>query len=761
MPYEIFAGKNYDREPDIDLNFAREVQEKIFTYLQKRFGKDKIIWRGTVGTLSDITVYNLINEFEKTFEIENFNDKKEVIRKLLGVKNTTGEHPEGVFILSNNLEINDFCPTEVGNNQHIKTHIDYHSSELLGLYKFDILSHDILKMLHELEKETKINSKDIDLDDKETLKMLSHANDKNYMISTNGIPEFGTKFVKNMIEVAKPRNFNDFVCISALSHGTEIWNNNVLHLIEMKEKRIDEVISNREDMFNYLIQKGIDKNTTYDIVRFVSMGKASTTKNLRINQTDRYKSYIEKWNVYKNIMKEQNVPKWFIHSAEQIKYMFPKSHTISYTISAFKIAWYKIHYPKAYYKTYFKIYSSLNIKDYYCKRQVLTELNRLYDKKETQDIKKDYDRYDYCLSDRINDLELILEMFNRGILKEKKEIKDDYNLINSRAIGDYCRSIKHKFNTEELAVLVYRNNRMSINEKIDKYNDLIKNYPDMEVIKRINCKHYDSVKTMIKKEIQRLNTLNKKLVQDEKDCIWTWTEFNKSTLRYEHSNDLEHTFKSYDEAIKDIQDYIKEYNDTISFCITKKYFNKRKENIYAEYNVEKKKIKLIKIMKFSDNFLDIDQIFIDIPTPFEKGDILVQNKNFIKNKDDENNIFVLDYLCTWREDLKELLKEGNYDSSDMIGYGYCFVNKDSTQFVNDHKWDYDSFEYYDGKLENKYRILKDISSFVKGKIDLELFVHAYDFFKTESKNRLLCSYTNEGLKLAGLTNEDIKKENRN
>ena len=133
-----------------------------------------------------------------------------------------------------------------------------------------------------------------------------------------------------------------------------------------------------------------------------------------------------------------------------------------------------------------------------------------------------------------------LEMFNREFLKEKSEIKDDYNLINSRAIADYCRSIRHKFNTEELAVLVYRNQRMSLEEKIAKYNDLIKNYHDMEVIERINCKHYSSVKTMIKDEIKRIKILNKKLIQDDENSIYTWTEFNKSTQKYEHSGDIDH-----------------------------------------------------------------------------------------------------------------------------------------------------------------------------------------------------------------------------
>lgn len=797
LPFEMFAGKNYDKEPDIDLNFSGEIQSKLFSYLQGKYGKDNVIWAGTIGTLANKSLLDCCKEYEKTFEIKYFqsnennensknsknendenknnnndnknNDnknnenknkynKEDIVNKLVGVKRATGEHPGGVFIIPENLDITDFCPTEIGEKGHIKTHLDYHSLLNTGLYKFDILSHDDPTMLHELEKETNISSRDINFDDEETLNLFMNANNKSYNISLNGIPEFGTDFVKEVIEISKPRNFNDLVCISALSHGTNTWNYNASSLIEREDKKLDEVISNREDMYNYLVSNGIDKDLAYDIVNFVRAGKASKGRSLWKHISDRYKDYNDKWNEYKNIMKEHNIPDWYIHSAEKIAYMFPKSHAIGYTANAFKIAWYKVHYPKAFYKTYFKIKSDLNINDYYCKRQVKTELNRLLDEKETFEMNNEYD-YDFCNNDKIKDLELILEMYNNGILKEKVEIKDDYNLINSRTIADYCRSIKHKFNTIELAVLVYRNNRMSIDEKIEKYNDLIKNYPDMEVIEKINCKHYSSVKTMIKEEIQRLNTLNKKLTQENDDSIYVWTEYNKSTLKYEHSSDLEHTFRTYKEVFKDIQDYIKEYDDTISFRITKKYFDKRKNNIFADYLVENKKSKLIDLTESNNCFFDIDQIFLNIPTPFKKGDILISKSSSMRNYGDCDEIFVLDYLCTWREDLEEQLARGNYDSSDMVGYGYYLYGENSTDFVRDNKWDYDSFEYYDGEFTGNDRILKDISSFVKGKIGLELFVHTYDVYKAESKCQMPDFYTDEGLKLAGMNESDILKIN--
>lgn len=758
LPFEIFAGKDYDKEPDIDLNFSGKIHTKIFDYLQKKYGKDKIIWGGTVGSLADKIISNCYKEYISTFEIENGTDKDEIIKKLIGVKRCTGEHPGGIFIVPDDMDITDLCPIEIGEKGHIKTHNDYHSIWNSGLYKFDILTHDDPTMIYELEKETNINSNNIDLEDKETLKLFLHANDKSYEISTDGIPEFGTSFVKKMIDIVKPRKFNDLVCISALSHGTNTWTYNASSLIKKDGKKVDEVISNRADMYNYLIANGIDKNITCDIVKFVRMGKASKGRTLWQHTNDRYKENNDKWTEYKKVMQKQNIPDWYINSAEKISYMFPKSHAIEYSTNAFKIAWYKVHYPEAFYKVYFKIKSDLKVKEYYCKRQIRTELKRLYDEKETHENNKEFD-YDCNNDDKIRDLELVLEMYNRGILKEKKEINDDYNLINSRAIGDYCRSIQHRFNTEELAVLVFRNCKMSIDEKIEKYNDLIKNYPDMEVIERINCKHYDSVKTMIKKEIQRLNILYRKLLQKNDNSIYTWTEYNKSTLKTEHNRDLERTFKTYKEAIKDVQNHIQEYDDTISFRITKKYFDKRKGDIFADYNVENRKSKLINLMESNDNFLDIDQIFLNIPTPFKKGDILVSNNPEIGTWGDRNEIFVLEYLCTWRDNLSRLLANGNYDSSDMIGYGYYFYDENSTDFIIDDKFNYDSFEYYDGELKGKNRILKDISNFMKGKIELELFVHAYDYFKSDFKNEFPDFYTDEGLKLAGFSDIDILQRN--
>ena len=347
-------------------------------------------------------------------------------------------------------------------------------------------------------------------------------------------------------------------------------------------------------------------------------------------------------------------------------------------------------------------------------------------------------------------------------MEEKGKIRDNYDLINSNAISNYCRKIKYQFNTEELAVLVYRSNKIDIFEKISKYKDLINNYPDMEVIERINCKHYDSVRTMIKNEINRLTKLHEDLIKENERCAYIWYEYNKTTKREDSSP--YHIFKNlkgtYKDVYEDVTNYVNEYDDTISLTIIKKFFGEKERIIFSKYNVINKKITLVNIYEGEDkdDYLDINNIYVYMPTPFKKGDILISENPQMRNYGDNGDIFVLDYLSTWRENIKEYLAKGNSDSSDMVGYGY-YLYEDEARFTYDNKWDYDSFEFYNGKLEGNNRILKAISSYLKGEIDMELLIHAYDVFKIESiKKGMPDFYTNEGLKKAGFTDEDIHNQ---
>lgn len=341
---------------------------------------------------------------------------------------------------------------------------------------------------------------------------------------------------------------------------------------------------------------------------------------------------------------------------------------------------------------------------------------------------------------------------------------DIYNLINSKAIQEHCRKIKHQFNTEELAVLIYRNKRMSIDEKITAYQELISDYPDMEVIERINCKHYDSVKDMIKGEIQRLKNLIVKLEKEEQDVIYTYNSYwyngyniieGKGEYRDVYTN-LKEVIQLIDEDIQDDED-----NELLSFRITKRpLIKENKYEITAEYLVtENKELKMVNIYDFKSEWLDISNICLNIPTPFKKGDLLVSTS---KTPFGEGHIlnyekypFVLHWLCTWRENFQKILDKGNHDSSDMQGTGY-YISDNEIILENNH--DYDSWEYFTGELKGTERILRGISSLIQKKISVEIFVRAYDDIRAEQNKRTLTScFTEESLKLAGFNDEDIKR----
>lgn len=343
---------------------------------------------------------------------------------------------------------------------------------------------------------------------------------------------------------------------------------------------------------------------------------------------------------------------------------------------------------------------------------------------------------------------------------------DVYNLINSKAISEHCRKIEHKFNTEELAVLIYRNKKMSIKEKITAYKELIEKYPDMEVIERINCKHYDSVKDMIKGEIERVEKLIKILETNEEDVVYSYNYYCECYNRIiEGKNEYRDIYKTIGEVKKLIEKDIKEddANEIKSFSITKRTVSRKdKYRIKAEYALDEgKTLKMVNIYDFEGGWLDISNICLNIPTPFKKGDLLISNS---KTPFGEGHIlnydkfpFVLEHLVTWNENFQKLLNEGNHDSSDMQGPGYL-VSEDDGEVYYDNVFDYDSWDYLEGELEGSQRILKGVSNLMQDKIGIELFLKAYDYIRAE--RNYLDIFTPEGLELAGLNKEDIDKINK-
>lgn len=343
IPFEVFLGFEGDKEPDIDLNFAGEYQPVAHKYTEELFGEGYVFRAGTIGTIAEKTAYGYINDFYENKMIRQA-EKDRLAGSIVGIKRTTGQHPGGVMIVPKTSDIFDFSPiqhpADKASTNVITTHFDYNF--LHGkILKLDILGHDgptIIKMLEDL---TKVNSSTIELNDERTMKLFSSTEglgiDEKICSTptgTLGIPEFGTDFVKRMLIKTKPKTFSELVRISGLSHGTDVWTNNAEILVDEKRAELSQVISTREDIMIYLIQAGAENKMAFFTMEKVRKGKGLTEEQMEI-------------------MKKLPLPDWYIDACLKIKYMFPKAHAVAYVMLSFRVAWYKLNYPLAFYTTYF------------------------------------------------------------------------------------------------------------------------------------------------------------------------------------------------------------------------------------------------------------------------------------------------------------------------------------------------------------------------------------------------------------------------
>ena len=411
IPFAIFMGFHGDKVPDIDLNFSGDYQGRAHKYTEELFGRDNVFRAGTIGTIADKTAIGYAYKYADANDLQK---RRGFIERLstgfTKVKNTTGQHPGGIMVCPRDMDVHHFTPVQYPANKKesgiITTHFDYHSIEG-RMTKLDILGHDDPTIIRMLEDMTGIPSTSIPFDDPATLSLFSStkalgltpAQLQGDKVATLAVPESGTGFVRAMLEDSKPQTFSDLVRISGFSHGTNVWVDNAQTLIKTGTCKLNEAISTRDDIMNFLRNQGVADNVAFSVMENVRKGKGIEKRNKEgIAQTN-----------YEEQMREAQVPEWFIASCKKISYLFPRAHAVAYVMMAFRIAWYKINYPLAFYASYFSIRAKafdlkIMMGSLEEQQQEFKRLKALADKYEASQKEKDL----------MSALEVSLEMKQRG-----------------------------------------------------------------------------------------------------------------------------------------------------------------------------------------------------------------------------------------------------------------------------------------------------------------------------------------------------------
>ena len=362
IPFETFLGFGGGKVPDIDLNFSGEYQARAHRHAIEMFGETQVFRAGTIGTLAEKTAFGFVKKYLEENGIQS--GAAEIDRLTagcVGVRRTTGQHPGGLVVVPDDLEIEDFCPVQhpadAEDSDTITTHFEYHCMED-NLLKLDMLGHDDPTMIRMLEDLTGVNARTIPLDDPDTMsiftssKVLGFENDD--LLGPTGavaIPEFNTRFTRQMLIDTQPKDFNTLVRLSGFSHGTDVWLGNARELIVSGTASVLETVGCRDDIMLYLISMGLDPKMSFKIMEAVRKGK--------VKKGGFQDGWVE-------AMQEHDVPEWYIESLAKIGYLFPKAHAVAYVMMAFRIAWFKVHEPLAFYATFFTVRAKAFDAEYCC-----------------------------------------------------------------------------------------------------------------------------------------------------------------------------------------------------------------------------------------------------------------------------------------------------------------------------------------------------------------------------------------------------------
>ena len=406
IPFETFLGFAGNKEPDIDLNFSGEYQTKAHAYTAVIFGDGQTFKAGTIGTLADKTAYGFVKNYFEDHGIHKRScEIDRIVQGCVGIRRTTGQHPGGIVVLPQGMDINLFTPVQHPaddpDSDIVSTHFDYHSIDS-NLLKLDILGHDDPTMIRMLEDLTGKKATDVALDEPKVMSLFQNLSAlglkpeqiHGVKLGTLGIPEFGTRFAMQMLTDTQPKNFTDLCRISGLSHGTDVYTGNAETLIKSGTCTLGTAICCRDDIMVYLINQGMDPEESFTIMERVRKGKVAKGK-------------VKEWPQWKKDMHDHGVPDWYMGSCEKIKYMFPKGHAVAYVMMAYRVGWYKVYYPLAYYAAYFSIRAKAFSYEKMCRGQQHLEM-----------IMDDYnarkDELSNMEQDQYGDMCLVEEMYARG-----------------------------------------------------------------------------------------------------------------------------------------------------------------------------------------------------------------------------------------------------------------------------------------------------------------------------------------------------------
>ena len=362
IPFETFLGYGGGKVPDIDLNFSGEYQARAHQHAIEMFGKTQVFRAGTIGTLAEKTAFGMVKKYlEERGETASNAELDRLTLGCVGVRRTTGQHPGGLVVVPDDMDVEDFTavqhPADDPNSETVTTHFEYHCMED-NLLKLDMLGHDDPTMIKMLEDLTGVNAREIPLDDPDTMsiftssKVLGFENDE--ILGPTGavaIPEFNTRFTRGMLMDTMPKDFNTLVRLSGFSHGTDVWLGNARDLIVSGTASVLETVGCRDDIMLYLISMGLEPKMSFKIMEAVRKGKVKKG------------GFQEGW---EEAMREHQVPDWYIGSLAKIGYLFPKAHAVAYVMMAFRIAWFKVHEPLAFYATFFSIRAKAFDAEYCC-----------------------------------------------------------------------------------------------------------------------------------------------------------------------------------------------------------------------------------------------------------------------------------------------------------------------------------------------------------------------------------------------------------